>query len=58
MKKIYQNPAIEIINIKTSASLLEYSNPNPQVKPTDDPVDTNVLESRGGRGFWDDEEDF
>ena len=58
MKKIYQNPAIEIINIKTSASLLEYSNPNPQVNTTDDPVDTNVLESRGGRGFWDDDEDF
>ena len=53
MKKIYMKPETETVNIKMQQHLLGISGGEPHDEKVDGPD-----YSRGGRGFWDDEEDF
>ena len=60
MKKTYINPEIEIVKV-TTCNMIATSIPDavtetkldPNAPPIDDP---SGMESRQGRGFWDDEE--
>ena len=57
MKKIYLKP--ETMTMKISSSmLLSGSDPQTGADPDATPVDPGLVESRQGRGFWDDEEDY
>lgn len=57
MKKIYLKPETVTMKIATSM-ILSGSNPDATYDPDATPVNPGSVESRQGRGFWDDEEDF
>ena len=58
MKKIYLKPETVTMKIATSM-ILSGSNPDATYDPDATPVNPGLVESRQGRGFWDDdEEDF
>ena len=61
MKKVYINPETKIVKVELqhmiASSPLDPANAQGHV--VEDPVDPGTPgESRGGRGFWDDDEDF
>lgn len=60
MKKTYQMPSIDIMNIRTeavlaAASKLDENLDNQDITPTDDPYDGEFSSKRGGRTVWDDD---
>ena len=60
MKKTYMTPDTQVIKMAINQHLLTGS-PNGETNgldPTEPPVNPDVISSRGGRGFWDDEEDY
>lgn len=57
MKKIYLKPETVTMKIATSM-ILSGSNPDVAYDPDETPVNPDLVESRQGRGFWDDEEDY
>ena len=63
MKKQYMNPEITIVKIQTiqmiASSPLDTSGATPQQADfTEYTPDTDGNLSRGGRGFWDDEDEY
>ena len=62
MKKVYINPTIEIVKVTTCNMIatsiqdaVTETKLDPNATPIDDPSE---MESRGGRGFWDDEDEY
>lgn len=57
MKKKYINPTMEVIKLQTKQQMLSGS-PAVTDKPASKDVNGDYNDSRQGRGFWDDEEDY
>jgi hypothetical protein len=55
MKKIYNNPRMDIIKIKT-CGVIANSNPSVSMDSTETPIEAGSIESRGFSGFGDDDE--
>ena len=63
MKKTYQMPSIDIVNIRTEAVLavnspsntLDPDKDNQEITPNPDPYDGEFASKRGGRTVWDDD---
>ena len=63
MKKTYQMPSIDIVNIRTEAILavnspsntLDPDKDSQVITPTDDPFNGEFSSKRGGRTVWDDD---
>ena len=63
MKKTYQMPSIDIVNIRTEAVLavnspsntLDPDKDSQMITPTDDPFNGEFSSKRGGRTVWDDD---
>lgn len=63
MKKTYQMPSIDIVNIRTEAVLavnspsntLDPDKDSQEITPTDDPFNGEFSSKRGGRTVWDDD---
>ncbi|MBO6288260.1 MAG: hypothetical protein J6M94_06705 [Prevotella sp.] len=63
MKKTYQMPSIDIVNIRTEAVLavnspsntLDPDKDSQVITPTDDPFNGEFSSKRGGRTVWDDD---
>ena len=59
MKKTYMTPDTQVIKIAIDQHLLTGSpDGNSMVNPKEPPQAPGGFDSRQGRGFWDDEEDF
>ena len=57
MKKKYINPTMEVIKLQTKQQMLSGSPALTTNEATQD-GDGNYQDSRQGRGFWDDEEEY
>ena len=62
MKKVYINPTIEIVKV-TTCNMIATSIQDAVTETTLDPNAPSIdnpsgMESRGGRGFWDDEDEY
>lgn len=63
MKKTYQMPSIDIVNIRTEAVLavnspsntLDPDKDSQEITPDPDPFDGEFSSKRGGRTVWDDD---
>lgn len=59
MKKTYMTPDTQVIKIAIDQHLLTGSpDGNSMVNPEETPQAPEGFDSRQGRGFWDDEEDY
>ena len=58
MKKIYQNPKLEVIKISTPTIMAgSVEAPNATVDPNEESVDPDKIESRRHNNVWDDAEE-